>query len=300
MAAENVLATQITLGLLGSGALQLLKKSSLVTFVDQHSKVFNHVFLLATSAAGALGVHTAWNASDHSLVITGLDLATIAASFWIWAKQWAVQYLVHRGAFGAVSGAAPAATIGTANAGAPVSKQIGSDPASLNLGKPMSRSLARLAFVFVLLFSLVLFTGCAAQKPVTIGQVNKSVTTVIADAGTVAISAEQAYQAGKIPQSAGARTAINDLGAGYEEAKRLFSLLLITEAAYNAKESAQIQACQPASSQGGVVSDPANCKASTQVATTAKSAVDTAQANLSASLQALTSKTAAVKALPVQ
>src|SRR5882724_4026867 len=297
MAAENVLATQITLGLLGSGALQLLKKSSLVTFVDQHSKVFNHVFLLATSAAGALGVHTAWNASQHSLVITGLDFATIAASFWIWGKQWAVQYLVHRGAFGAVA-ASPAVPVSNP------SLSVSGSTIGGNLGKPIARMRLGLklafAFTFFAVLASLLFAGCAAQKPVTAGQLNQTVTTVIADAGTVAISAEQAYQAGKIPQTDAARTAINDLGAAYEQSKRLFSLVLITEAAYNAKESAQMQACQPASSQGGLVSDPANCQAATQIVRTAKTSLHTAQANLSASLQALTTKTAAVKALPVQ
>jgi hypothetical protein len=309
MAAENVLATQITLGLIGSGALQLLKKSSLVTFVDQHSKVFNHVFLLATSAAGAVGVHSVWDSTNHSLVITGLDLATIAMSFWIWAKQWAVQYLVHRGAFGSVSGDAPAATVATPVLGSAMSGSAvaGSKQplARTGLGStwsPAKKSLARLAFgcfAFLAIAASLLFAGCAARN-VTVGQVNKSVTTVIADAGTVAISAEQAYQAGKIPQTVGARAAINDLGGAYEEAKRLFSMVLISEAAYNARQSAQMQACQPASSQGGVVSDPVNCQAATQAANTARSSLDGAQANLSTSLQALTAKTAAVKALPAQ
>ncbi len=289
MAAENVLATQITLGLLGSGFLQYLKNSSAFSFVHQNSKTVNHLILLATSAVGALGVHSAWNASQHSLMITGLDFATIAASLWIWAKQWAVQFLVHRGAFGAIATIAPES---------PVAKEVIS-PALLSggIGKPI----ARMRTVSVaMLVCCMLFAGCAAQKPVTVGQVNKSVTTVIADAGTVAISAEQAYQAGKIPQTAAARTAINDLGGAYEEAKRLFSLALIAEGGYNVSTSTQIQACQPASSQGGVVPDPAACKAATQAAGTARSSVDAAQANLAASLQALTTKTAAVKALPAQ
>jgi hypothetical protein len=58
MAAENVLATQITLGLLGSGFLQYLKNSSAFRFVHQNSKTVNHLILLATSAV-ALGVGAA-------------------------------------------------------------------------------------------------------------------------------------------------------------------------------------------------------------------------------------------------
>ncbi len=103
MAAENVLATQATLGLLSSGVLQLLKKSSWVKAFTDNSSTLNHLFLLATSAVGALGVHSAWNASTHSLTITGLDLSTVAMSLWLWTKQWAVQFLVHKGAFGPVA-----------------------------------------------------------------------------------------------------------------------------------------------------------------------------------------------------
>jgi hypothetical protein len=312
MAAENVLATQITLGLLGSGALQLLKKSTLVTFVDQHSKVFNHMFLLLTSAAGAVGVHSAWNSAEHSLIITGLDAATIFTSLWIWAKQWAVQYLVHRGAFGAVSGAAPAATVTGLTAVTnpnvpPPGAQIG------KMGGPMSRrrlnfgglnfggnrellGMAVTLFLIVAVAVTLLFTGCAARN-VTAGQANQTVTMVIADAGTVAIAAEQQYQAGKIPQNASTRTAINDLGEAYNEAKRVYTLLLTAEANYNGNQLAQVTACQPASTQGGVVPDPARCAAATQAATAAKSSADAAQVSLTTSLNALSAKTAAVKAI---
>src|ERR1700726_1912423 len=110
MAAENVLATQITVGMIGAGFLQFLKSRTWLPFVTQHSKVLNHIVLAVTSAAGAIGVNAVWSSSEHSLTITGLSLATIAMGVWVWAKQWTVQYLVHRGAFGAVSGAAPAAS----------------------------------------------------------------------------------------------------------------------------------------------------------------------------------------------
>jgi hypothetical protein len=110
MAAENVLATQITVGMIGAGFLQFLKSREWLPFLNQHSKALNHIVLATTSAAGAIGVNAVWSSSEHSLTITGLSLATIAAGLWVWAKQWTVQYLVHRGAFGAVSGAAPAAS----------------------------------------------------------------------------------------------------------------------------------------------------------------------------------------------
>jgi hypothetical protein len=108
MAAENVLATQATLGLLSSGVLQLLKKAKWAKAFTDNSSTLNHLFLLATSAAGALGVHAAWTASAGG-TITIPSLAAMGVGLWIWVKQWSVQYLVHKGAFGAVATPAPAA-----------------------------------------------------------------------------------------------------------------------------------------------------------------------------------------------
>lgn len=111
MAAENVLATQVTIGMLASGFLQFLKTQKWLPFINKNSAGINHAILLATSFAGAVGVTFAWNATAHSLTINGLTLMGIIGGLWIWAKQWSVQFLVHRGVFGpvAVNGVAPSA-----------------------------------------------------------------------------------------------------------------------------------------------------------------------------------------------
>lgn len=103
MASENVLATQLTLGTIASGVLAYLKSAKWAPWFSKHSAKINHAFMLVTSAAGAIGVHAVWDASQHSLTVTGLSLATIAFGFWEWVKQYTVQYLVHRGAFGPLS-----------------------------------------------------------------------------------------------------------------------------------------------------------------------------------------------------
>lgn len=109
MATENVLATQLTLGTIGAGVLAYLKTAKWAPFINKHSAKFNHIWLLTASAVGALGVHAAWDASAHSLTITGLSALAIGHAIWEWAKQWTVQYLVQRGAFGpvAIPGDAP-------------------------------------------------------------------------------------------------------------------------------------------------------------------------------------------------
>jgi hypothetical protein len=103
MAAENVISTQLTLGLMGAGLLQWLKSRVSVSFINQNSATLNHLILMVTSAIGGLGIHAAWSGSSHSLTITGLDLAAVGAAAWLWAKQWTVQFLVHRGVFGPVA-----------------------------------------------------------------------------------------------------------------------------------------------------------------------------------------------------
>lgn len=109
MGAENVVVTQATIGLICSFLLARLKSAAWIPWINAHSAAINHMILLATSAGGALGVHAAWNASGHSLTITGLDLAGMGMSLWLWAKQWTVQFLVHRGIFGPVATPAPKA-----------------------------------------------------------------------------------------------------------------------------------------------------------------------------------------------
>ena len=102
MAAESVLATQATLGLLSSGVLQLLKSAKWAKAFNDNSSTLNHIFLLATSAFGALGVHAAWTPSGGG-TITIPSLAVMGVGVWIWIKQWSIQFLVHRGAFGPVA-----------------------------------------------------------------------------------------------------------------------------------------------------------------------------------------------------
>jgi hypothetical protein len=120
MAAENVIATQLTLGMIGAGLLQWLKSQKWLSSINQNSSTLNHLVLLGTSALGALGIHAAWSGSNHSLTITGLDAAAIAGGLWLWAKQWTMQFLVHRGVLGPVSVPAVPPTSQTMVAGSTV------------------------------------------------------------------------------------------------------------------------------------------------------------------------------------
>ena len=154
--------------------------------------------------------------------------------------------------------------------------------------------------VMALLFTLgvaslaVNLGGCSAITGTKAAPVNQTVTTVIADAGTVAIQAEQMYQAGQIPQTATARTAINDLGAAYNDARAAWLAVLQAESVYRATVNTQLAACAPASATGGGADA---CKTATAQASTAKVASDTANAALSTKISVMVSKTATVKAI---
>ena len=56
MASQNIVLTQMTLGTIFSGVMAYLKSAKWAPWFSQHSAKINHAFLLATSAAGAIGV----------------------------------------------------------------------------------------------------------------------------------------------------------------------------------------------------------------------------------------------------
>jgi hypothetical protein len=134
-------------------------------------------------------------------------------------------------------------------------------------------------------------TGCSAQKPITAASVHQTITTAIADAGTVAILAEQQYQAGTIPQTATNRTLINDLGNAYNKAKDVFQDVLSAEAAARSTTQMQINACTPAAA------NSAACDQATKNAQVATANAAAAQTTLTNTVNALVTQTSSVKAI---
>jgi hypothetical protein len=144
----------------------------------------------------------------------------------------------------------------------------------------------------------VSLSGCAALKSAQSAPVNQTITTVIADAGTAAITAEAMYNAGTIPQNSTTRSAINDLGAAYNDARLAYQTVLQAEAVYKAAVVTQLAACSPPPSAAVIpASLSGNCTAATTQANAAKVASDTSSANLSSKISVMVSKTSAVKAL---
>ena len=161
---------------------------------------------------------------------------------------------------------------------------------------------------FIVLTALLgsFFLGGCAKNPPTAGSVHKTITTVIADAGTIAITAKQQYQAGTLPQTDTVRVAINDLGNAYNQARQTWLQVLSAEKAFQDAQQAQLIACSPSSTRGLQVQTPnpetipnalAACQAATATANADKVALDAANTSLSSSVNVLVTKTSSVKAL---
>jgi hypothetical protein len=149
----------------------------------------------------------------------------------------------------------------------------------------------------VLALAMVALFGCAALRKPTAGHINKTVTTVIADAGAAAQQAEALYQAGTIAQTKPHRTAINELVTAYNDAKTAYTLLLTAEQAYQGAANTQLASCSPAA--GKPASGP-TCAAATATAATAKKELDVTQGAFASQVSTLQAKTAAVTSLAKQ
>jgi hypothetical protein len=136
----------------------------------------------------------------------------------------------------------------------------------------------------------LLLSGCQ-KKPITAASVHQTITEAIADAGTVAILAEQQYQAGTIPQTPTNRKLINDLGNAYNKAKDVFQDVLSAEAVARTTTQAQMNACAPAAA------NSAACDQATKQAQVATANAAASQATLTNTVNALVTQTSSVKVL---
>jgi hypothetical protein len=173
-------------------------------------------------------------------------------------------------------------------------KLVNSPKVNAGLKAWAKKIIAKHGAILLVLAGALALGGCAVLQKAQSAPVNKTITEVIADAGAVANSAEQMYNAGTIPQTAGARTAINDLGNAYNLAKDAWVMVLKAESAYNAAVAAQLSACAPTSSGAA---NTTGCTAATTNAKTAKTNSDAKTVALQTQVSVLVAKTSNVKAL---
>jgi len=83
----NVLGTQITISGIIVAAIQYMKRSKYFPWFTKEKVLMVRGLSAFASFAAALGIHAVWSATDHSLLITGLDLMSILGAAWIAIKQ---------------------------------------------------------------------------------------------------------------------------------------------------------------------------------------------------------------------
>lgn len=83
----NVLGTQITFAGITVALIQWLKRSKYVPWFTKEKVYLMRGVSAVVSFLAALGIHYVWNATGHSLLITGLDLMSILTAAWIALKQ---------------------------------------------------------------------------------------------------------------------------------------------------------------------------------------------------------------------
>lgn len=90
-AAQEVLRP-LTAAAVASFALQILKKAKWFTMLSSDSsKTIKFVFAALAALLSHLGISYAYDPQLHTLLISGLSVATIAAAAWAWLQQFVIQ-----------------------------------------------------------------------------------------------------------------------------------------------------------------------------------------------------------------
>jgi protein-S-isoprenylcysteine O-methyltransferase Ste14 len=79
--------TQVAVAAIISFVVGQLKKASWFPWLTAETSKLNRIVAIVLSGLASVGVHFQWSAGTHSLLITGLSLATIGLGVWHWAVQ---------------------------------------------------------------------------------------------------------------------------------------------------------------------------------------------------------------------
>lgn len=96
----NAFATQVTISGIIVALMQWLKNSKWFPWLTTESEKLNRVIAAAAAAAGAIGVHLAWNHGDipgtYMIQVTGLTLMGVLGGVWSWLKMYVYQQIIFR------------------------------------------------------------------------------------------------------------------------------------------------------------------------------------------------------------
>jgi hypothetical protein len=90
--------TQLTSGAVTVFIIQLMKRWSALPWITHWTPKVNRAVAIIGSFCTAVGVHFAYSAVEHTVVISGLTLTGILGMAWVWIKQFALQEYVYQSA----------------------------------------------------------------------------------------------------------------------------------------------------------------------------------------------------------
>jgi hypothetical protein len=90
--------TQISAGAVAVFVIQKLKGWSALPWISHWTPVVNRIVAVISAFLTAVGVHFAYSAVDHTLMISGLTLTGILGMAWVWIKQFALQEYIYQSA----------------------------------------------------------------------------------------------------------------------------------------------------------------------------------------------------------
>ncbi len=106
-ASANVVFSVVTVQAVAVYLLQKAKAATWIPFMQKNGGTVNRVTAVIVAGFGAAGVHAAWNGVQHTMTVTGLDVAGIATALWHWVGNLVFQQLMYHGV--AKNGSAAAA-----------------------------------------------------------------------------------------------------------------------------------------------------------------------------------------------
>jgi hypothetical protein len=96
----NAFATQVTVSGIIVALMQWLKNSKWFPWLTAESSKVNSFVAAAAAAAGAIGVHLAWNhgaiPGTYMIEVSGLTLMGVLGGIWAWLKMFVYQQIIFR------------------------------------------------------------------------------------------------------------------------------------------------------------------------------------------------------------
>lgn len=97
MPVSTELPSLITTSAITVAAIQWLKNTKLIPFINQHSSTVNRVVGWTAAFITAAGLHYTWDANTGTLTLTNLHLMSILHAAGDTTKSYAFQWLIYKG-----------------------------------------------------------------------------------------------------------------------------------------------------------------------------------------------------------